>query len=97
MSDNSFPKRGEEEQKRNRPSVSKRSFPEEVRGRTGIGGKAMIRLFEQHRIRKVRELDGMWDFTMEGFPKGIGCPYPAAGSSIPISRPTEERAVTAEK
>lgn len=25
----------------------------------------MIRLFEQHEIRKVRELDGMWDFVRE--------------------------------
>ena len=26
----------------------------------------MIRLFEQHNIRKIKELDGMWDFYPEG-------------------------------
>jgi len=26
----------------------------------------MIRLFEQHQIRKIKELDGIWDFSPEG-------------------------------
>ncbi len=29
----------------------------------------MLRLFQQHQIRKATELDGMWDFTMDGFSK----------------------------
>ncbi len=43
----------------------------------------MIRLFEQHRIRKVRELDGMWDFTMEGFSKGYRMPVPGCWEQHP--------------
>jgi len=30
------------------------------------GGKAMIRLFKQHSVRKTEELEGVWDFRLEG-------------------------------
>lgn len=43
----------------------------------------MIRLFEQHRIRNIRELDGMWDFTMEGFPKQYRLPVPGCWEQHP--------------
>lgn len=29
----------------------------------------MLRLFDTHYIRKSKELDGMWDFNMEGVDK----------------------------
>lgn len=43
----------------------------------------MIRLFEQHRIRHVKELDGMWDFAMEGIPKGYRLPVPGCWEQHP--------------
>ena len=43
----------------------------------------MIRLFEQHRIRNVRELDGMWDFTMEGIRKNYRLPVPGCWEQHP--------------
>lgn len=43
----------------------------------------MIRLFEQHRIRNVKELDGMWDFTMEGIPKRYRLPVPGCWEQHP--------------
>jgi len=43
----------------------------------------MIRLFEQHRIRNVRELDGMWDFTMEGVEKRYRMPVPGCWEQHP--------------
>ena len=43
----------------------------------------MIRLFETHRIREQRELDGMWDFRMEGFDKAYKMPVPACWEQHP--------------
>ena len=36
----------------------------------------MIRLFENHRIRKAKELDGMWDFKKENSDKQYKLPVP---------------------
>lgn len=43
----------------------------------------MIRLFEQHQIRPVKELDGMWDFTMEGVAKRYRMPVPGCWEQHP--------------
>ncbi|MCM1065015.1 MAG: hypothetical protein NC420_11215 [Eubacterium sp.] len=43
----------------------------------------MIRLFEQHQIRKVKELDGMWDFVMEGANKRYRMPVPGCWEQHP--------------
>ena len=43
----------------------------------------MIRLFEQHKIRKVTELDGMWDFTMDGFSKSYRLAVPGCFEQHP--------------
>lgn len=43
----------------------------------------MVRLFEQHKIRQTKELDGMWDFTMEGFPGVYRLPVPGCWEQHP--------------
>ena len=43
----------------------------------------MIRLFEQHRIRKVRELDGMWDFVKEDDKRQYSLPVPGCWEQHP--------------
>lgn len=43
----------------------------------------MIRLFETHRIRQTQELDGMWDFKMEGFDKEYQLPVPSCWEQHP--------------
>lgn len=43
----------------------------------------MIRLFQQHRIRKIQELEGLWDFTMEGFAKQYRLPVPGCWEQHP--------------
>ena len=43
----------------------------------------MIRLFETHRVRNVRELDGMWDLRMEGFDKAYRLPVPSVWEQHP--------------
>ena len=43
----------------------------------------MIRLFDTHRIRKICELDGMWDFRMEGFDKEYKLPVPSVWEQHP--------------
>ncbi|MGM9937917.1 MAG: sugar-binding domain-containing protein, partial [Candidatus Ornithomonoglobus sp.] len=43
----------------------------------------MIRLFETHRIREARELDGMWDFKMDGFDKKYQLPVPGCWEQHP--------------
>lgn len=43
----------------------------------------MIRLFEQHVIRPVQELDGMWDFHMEGSEKSCQLPVPGCWEQHP--------------
>lgn len=43
----------------------------------------MIRLFETHYIRNVQELDGMWDFQMEGFEKAYQMPVPSCWEQHP--------------
>ena len=43
----------------------------------------MIRLFEQHTIRQAIELDGMWDFTMEGIEKKYRMPVPGCFEQHP--------------
>lgn len=43
----------------------------------------MIRLFETHRIRGAQELDGMWDFRMEGFEKEYQLPVPSCWEQHP--------------
>ena len=43
----------------------------------------MLRLFETHRIRATRELDGMWDFKMDGFDKDYRMPVPACWEQHP--------------
>ena len=43
----------------------------------------MIRLYENHKIRKVKELDGMCDFLKEDG-KSYKLPYPVVGNSILI-------------
>lgn len=43
----------------------------------------MIRLFEQHHIRPVQELDGMWEFNMDGFDKNYQMPVPGCWEQHP--------------
>ncbi len=43
----------------------------------------MLRLFEQHQIRKVQELEGMWDFQMEGFTGNFRLPVPGCWEQDP--------------
>lgn len=43
----------------------------------------MVRLFEQHKIRQTKELDGMWDFTMEGFSGKYRLPVPGCWEQHP--------------
>lgn len=43
----------------------------------------MKRLFETHIIRDVKELDGMWDFRMEGFDKDYKLPVPSVWEQHP--------------
>lgn len=43
----------------------------------------MLRLFEQHQIRKVQELEGMWDFQMEGFDGNYRLPVPGCWEQHP--------------
>lgn len=43
----------------------------------------MIRLFETHYIRNVQELDGMWDFKMEGFDRKYQMPVPSCWEQHP--------------
>lgn len=43
----------------------------------------MIRLFETHRVRQIQELDGMWDFKMEGFDKSYQLPVPGCWEQHP--------------
>lgn len=43
----------------------------------------MIRLFETHRIRDTKELDGMWDFAMEGFDGKYRIPVPSCWEQHP--------------
>ncbi len=43
----------------------------------------MIRLFETHRVRYARELDGMWDFEKEGSDKRYSMPVPSCWEQHP--------------
>lgn len=43
----------------------------------------MLRLFQQHQIRKVTELDGMWDFVMDGFSGRYRLPVPGCFEQHP--------------
>ena len=43
----------------------------------------MIRLFDTHCIRQAQELDGMWDFRMEGFAKDYKLPVPGCWEQHP--------------
>ena len=43
----------------------------------------MIRLFENHHIRKVKELDGMWDFKKENSDKQYKLPVPGCWEQHP--------------
>lgn len=43
----------------------------------------MIRLFETHYVRQHRELDGMWDFKMEGIDKSYQMPVPSCWEQHP--------------
>lgn len=43
----------------------------------------MIRLFEQHTVRQTTELDGMWDFTAEGYEKSYRMPVPGCWEQHP--------------
>lgn len=43
----------------------------------------MLRLFQQHQIRKVTELDGMWDFCMDGFSRCYRLPVPGCFEQHP--------------
>lgn len=43
----------------------------------------MIRLFDTHYIRKIQELDGMWNFKMEGFDKIYQMPVPSCWEQHP--------------
>lgn len=45
--------------------------------------KGMIRLFEQHHIRSVQELDGMWSFRMKGSGKEYQLPVPGCWEQHP--------------
>ena len=43
----------------------------------------MIRLFDTHHVRTVQELDGMWDFRMEGFDKAYQLSVPGCWEQHP--------------
>lgn len=43
----------------------------------------MIRLFETHKIREITELDGMWDFKMDGIEKEYRMPVPGCWEQHP--------------
>lgn len=43
----------------------------------------MIRLFETHYIRNAQELDGMWDFKMDGIDKAYQMPVPSSWEQHP--------------
>ncbi|MCX7714226.1 MAG: beta-glucuronidase [Clostridia bacterium] len=43
----------------------------------------MIRLFDTHYIRQTQELDGMWDFKMDGFDKKYRMPVPSCWEQHP--------------
>lgn len=43
----------------------------------------MIRMFDTHHIRAYAELDGMWDFKMEGFDKDYKLPVPSVWEQHP--------------
>lgn len=43
----------------------------------------MIRLFDTHYIRHSQELDGMWDFKMEGFDRTYKLPVPSCWEQHP--------------
>lgn len=43
----------------------------------------MIRLFDTHIIRPCQELDGMWDFKMEGIEKSYRMPVPSCWEQHP--------------
>lgn len=43
----------------------------------------MIRLFQTHYIRNVQELDGMWDFHMEGIDREYQMPVPGCWEQHP--------------
>lgn len=43
----------------------------------------MIRLFDTHHVRKIQELDGMWDFKMHGFDKVYKMPVPGCFEQHP--------------
>lgn len=43
----------------------------------------MIRLYKQHHVRSTEELDGMWDFCMEGFDKKYQMPVPGCWEQHP--------------
>lgn len=43
----------------------------------------MIRLFATHYIRNIQELDGLWDFKMDGFDKQYRLPVPSCWEQHP--------------
>lgn len=43
----------------------------------------MIRLFDTHHIRNTQELDGIWDFRMEGIDKAYKMPVPGCWEQHP--------------
>lgn len=43
----------------------------------------MLRMFETHRIREVKGLDGMWDFNAEGLEKKYSLPVPSCWEQHP--------------
>ena len=43
----------------------------------------MLRLFEQHEIRKTKELNGMWDFVREDNGKAYRLPVPGCWEQHP--------------
>ena len=46
-------------------------------------GKEMLRLFDQHEIRKEKELNGMWDFVREDNGKAYRLPVPGCWEQHP--------------
>ena len=43
----------------------------------------MIRLFEMHRVRQIKELDGLWDFTRESDGRKYKLPVPGCWEQHP--------------
>lgn len=43
----------------------------------------MIRLFENHRVRIVKEIDGLWDFQKENDNKKYRLPVPGCWEQHP--------------